>query len=183
MPTESVHTTPAQKPINRTTPPIKTQPAHPEVHDESSVKLGASFMPSPSDSPGPRDLTPGNTLASPKIKFVFHDINGKPDFKNAISGIRDLSLSDFFALYAHKSGFRLPELEYLTFVVIFAGRAELEVTQWDSDEDWQNFKRKVTNLFLVARKRNPMEREFEVWVMKTNKTATADIEEDEFAGL
>jgi hypothetical protein len=124
----------------------------------------------------------------PKIRFVIQNSKGALDFRPGkllpSSEFRDSGISDFFALYAHRSGMRLETIESLTFTVVFAKNATIAVKKTDNESVWKTVKKRLSSLFSLTRMEDPEETDFEVYIRVGNMRDISDEGEDEdFAGF
>ena len=188
MPTAAVSETSINLPLSKGSTPIS-------VAEEDRAQLEpkvAQKIAKPSLS---KISTPTSTIEKnripepkPKIRFVIQNSKGTLDFRPGkllpSSEFRDSSISDFFALYAHRSGMRLESIESLRFTVVFAKNATMAVKKTDNESVWKTVKKRLSSLFSLTRMEDPEETDFEVYIRVGNMREISDEGEDEdFAGF
>jgi hypothetical protein len=131
------------------------------------------------------DARSANPQAHQQIALVLQKANGVLDFSNLISGeFKNSTLSQFFEFYSQKSGIPQDMLQDLKFVTQFANYTTFIVQrQWDDERSWKTMQMRIKGLFMEARKENPEQENFEVWVYMGDVTKRQVIQDDWIIGM
>ncbi|PVH74033.1 hypothetical protein DL98DRAFT_659035 [Cadophora sp. DSE1049] len=160
-------------------PPVDTAstnaPLSPTISPSPSSSLATSSPIAASTPPAP---------THPRIRFIPQKRNLSLDFAHPLPSLRDLTVPEFFTLFAASSGYVLCQLHTITFDIIFARRSKLVLRGEDSEVEWRGLKRRISLLFRDGRRRGVEEGCWEVWVKEGEGFSEESEEEgDEFEGL
>jgi hypothetical protein len=176
-----------------------------EPYRPSIASIQATNRPTPSAvlSPpeNPSDLNPPPILAAPPVTatstnttnhtptlrkprlvyLLFKQTNVPDDTSNALprKTLKGLKLPGFFELLSRKHPLVYGTASYIILLCNWRGNNRIVLNRSDSEQVWQDAKRKINGLFELAKGDRPAKETFEIWVKSGGNSQVHNDDDDD----